>query len=66
MKVFVVYFCGEAWQDDAYIVDVFSTQEKAQIHIDIEEKIILNSVEEIKELLPKWIDVVEEILLEIS
>jgi len=33
---------------------------------DFEEKIILNSVEEIKELLPKWIDVVEEILLEIS
>jgi uncharacterized protein YutE (UPF0331/DUF86 family) len=33
---------------------------------DFEEKIILNSVEEIKELLPKWKDVVEEILLEIS
>ena len=33
---------------------------------DFEEKIILNSVEVIKELLPKWIDVVEEILDEIS
>ncbi len=33
---------------------------------DFEEKIILNSVEEIKDLLPEWIDVVEEILNEIS
>jgi len=33
---------------------------------DFEEEIILNSVEEIKELLSKWIDIVEEILNEIS
>jgi len=33
---------------------------------DFEEQIILNSVEEIKDLLSKWIKVVEEILNEIS
>ena len=33
---------------------------------DFEEKIILDSVEEIKDLLPKWIEVVEEILSELS
>jgi len=33
---------------------------------DFEEQIILNSVEEIKDLLSKWINVVEEILNEIS
>jgi len=33
---------------------------------DFEEEIILNSVKEIKELLSKWIDIVEEILNEIS
>ncbi len=33
---------------------------------DFEEEIILNSVEEIKDLIPKWIEVVEEILNEIS
>lgn len=33
---------------------------------DFEEEIILNSVEEIKDLLSKWIKVVEEILNEIS
>lgn len=33
---------------------------------DFEEEIILESVEEIKDLLPKWIEVVEEILNELS
>ena len=33
---------------------------------DFEEKIILDSVEEIKDLLPKWVGVVEEILNELS
>jgi uncharacterized protein YutE (UPF0331/DUF86 family) len=33
---------------------------------DFEENIILDSVEEIKDLLLKWIDIVEEILNEIS
>ena len=33
---------------------------------DFEEQIILNSVEEIKDLLSKWIRVVEEFLNEIS
>ena len=33
---------------------------------DFEEKIILDSVEEIKNLIPKWIEVVEEILNELS
>lgn len=33
---------------------------------DFEEQIILNSVEEIKDLLTKWINVVEEIINEIS
>jgi len=33
---------------------------------DFEEKIILDSVEEIKDLLPKWIEIVEEILSELS
>jgi uncharacterized protein YutE (UPF0331/DUF86 family) len=33
---------------------------------DFEEQIILNSVEEIKDLLSKWLNIVEEILDEIS
>ena len=33
---------------------------------DFEEQIILNSVEEIKDLLSKWLDIVEEILIEIT
>ncbi|MBY8984475.1 MAG: DUF86 domain-containing protein [Candidatus Lokiarchaeota archaeon] len=33
---------------------------------DFEEKIILDSVDEIKDLLTKWIEVVEEILNELS
>ena len=37
-----------------------------QQYNDFEEKIILDSVEEIKDLLSKWIDIVEEILNEIS
>ena len=35
-------------------------------YIDFEEEIILNSVEEIKNLLSEWLDVIEEILNEIS
>lgn len=33
---------------------------------NFEEQIILNSVEEIKKLLPKWLKIIEEILDEIS
>lgn len=33
---------------------------------DFEEQIILNSVKDIKELLPKWLNTAEEILDEIS
>jgi len=33
---------------------------------DFEEQIILNSVADIKELLPKWLNIIEEILDEIS
>ena len=38
MKVFIVYFFGLDWDDDAYIDSVFSTKEKAQKYMDDKEE----------------------------